>query len=331
LATSDTKPGILPNILNWGVDQTLTNNNGIYTYVQYNPSGKERLKLNFIKSRDGVYMYDKSSLHVPKPEDLYAKDEILAGVKNVISSFRANKTQSLKQSDITNDWATSTVSIKDFNTGIYENDSFIKFSASARIPLLDNRWNSEHVELAYLSKILEDELAITPKKVHSSLVKELVNEHEFLTDDGIKINLAISDEVVLNISQYKPRAFNETSVSDALKKIIAALKNDVAAVRGDKNGDTYDAKINPDKFEGTISETTKYYNYRGYPNYLVDNYTKDFLRLVTILQNSFNKEPIFDNSLGTIYVFILEDALVEIGKNSRSSNMWIEVKVSKAK
>lgn len=213
--------------------QTINEVNGIYTFTwDYISTNKTIYRLNFTKTPEGFFEYHKSSLNVPKVEDLYNQAEIIAGVKKMLSSLNTKDINAVKGSKGNNNWYESRLGIKNFNTAIMDDESSLLFSNSIAYPALDRSSASKKQEFHLIANALGNTLSIKPKKDEGKYSGSLTYTYTInkevqiiLKEDGSNVyfNLVADKDKDGNISpftvKYNPLGFDVLSPQDIFIKI----------------------------------------------------------------------------------------------------------------
>ncbi len=330
--------------------QTINEVNGIYTFTLENISTKEiSYRLNFIKTSEGYFAYHKSSLNVPRVEDLYSETEIIAAVKKMLLNLNVSGINALKSSKVQDYLYKSKITLKNFNTYIQDNETAVVFRNIMANPALDRSSSSKKHEFHFIANALARALSIKPKEEKGEYSGYLT--YTYTINKAVKMILKESgDEIYFNLVAKKEAdgtiptgektelrsLYNESKLCEAVKRIQTELgKSNKSGILGDKTSKGYTSKIQVENFKGSITESNKgyfYFEYTGYVNVLPfegDTYEKEFEFISAQLQNCLNIKPQKDRSFGSTDNFMTANSRVEVGMNSKKTNMWIRIIVMK--
>jgi hypothetical protein len=330
--------------------QTINEVNGIYTFTLENISTKEILyRLNFSKTPEGFFTYHKSSMSVPRVEDLYSETEIVAAVKKMLLNLNTTGVDALKSSKVQDYVYQSKITIKNFNTYIQDNETAVIFRNIMAQPALDRSSSSKKLEFHFIANALGKALSIKPKEDKGEYSGYLT--YTYTVNKAVKMILKESDnEIYFNLVAKKeadgtmPTAdktqlttlYNASKLCEAVKRIQTELgKSNKSGIIGNKTSDGYISKIQVENFKGNITESNKGYLYFEYTGYVTaqpfegDSYEREFELISAQLQNCLNIKPQKDRSFGSTDNFMTANSRVEVGMNSKKTNMWIRVIVMK--
>jgi thiol-disulfide isomerase/thioredoxin len=162
---------------------TVENMNGVYTLSWAGINAKEAdYKLNFRKTAEGYFVYDNSSLHVPKVEDLYNEAEIVAGVRKILASVKTNTIEELKGVKAGDDMYQSKVTFRNFLSSIRDNKTSLVFYNNIRYPVLEQGRTGKREEFHLLAKALTNALSIKPKEEKVEYFGDLTNTYTINKD-----------------------------------------------------------------------------------------------------------------------------------------------------
>lgn len=305
-------------------------------------------KLNFIKNQAGFFVYHASSLNVPKAEDLYSEAEISAALKRMLSSLTVEAINALKVPIGNDNWYSSKITINNFTTYIYEDKENVSFINQIVYPKLNQKYNGENLEFDIIAKAVESVLYSTPKKGKGKYDNSKTNTYnlnksaELIITDKLgevyfKLTVRKDDNGNIPINANKKQQLKDIYDADKLCKSVKQIKDELAKknksqILGDKNGSKYTTLLDIENFKGSIIETDKYFEYTGYVNvntYQDDNYNKEFEYISSILQNCLQIKVLKNRDWQPKDIFISGNTNVEIGMNTKETNMWIILRVLK--